>query len=144
MKQKLDKCPNRKITLWRDNCGRWRIFIYMNLTDISTLPLDLIKREKKDFKSKINLLRYIKWRGYKIAINNGWNTQIFQRLQKEHDGKFHFKSNILSRLPNTVEISHKWIFKFSSIRSQHFILGFLMSLRRVLLEFLHVVQRLVY
>ena len=38
-----------------------------------------------------------------ILIKNGWKTQIVQILRDKCDGKFIFKGNFLSRLPNTVE-----------------------------------------
>ena len=46
-----------------------------------------------------------------MTIENGCNTYIFQILREEHDGKFIFKGNMLSRLSKTVELSHKWVLK---------------------------------
>ena len=45
----------------------------------------------------------------KIAINNGWNTHIFQILREKHDGNFLFNGNLLSRLPKPVELSYEWV-----------------------------------
>ena len=42
-------------------------------------------------------------------MDNGCNTQIFQILFKEHDGKFNLSGNIIRIIPNTVELSHKWV-----------------------------------
>ena len=44
-----------------------------------------------------------------MTIENGCNTYIFQILREEHDGKFYFKVDILSILPNPVELSHHWV-----------------------------------
>ena len=47
----------------------------------------------------------------KITIYNSCNTQVAQISREEHDGKFIFKGNMLSRLSKTVELSHKWVLK---------------------------------
>ena len=40
---------------------------------------------------------------------NGLNTQDLQILCDEHDGKFHFKGNMKSRIPKPVELSQEWV-----------------------------------
>ena len=42
-------------------------------------------------------------------INNGCNTQIVQIFFEEQYDEFNFSGNILSRLLNTVVISHEWV-----------------------------------
>ena len=79
----------------------------MNLADDTTFSMALIKRVKSRFNQKIKSPYDTKGRIWKISINNGWNTQIVQILRGKCDGDFIFKVNFLSRLPKSVELSHK-------------------------------------
>ena len=44
-----------------------------------------------------------------IAINYGWNTNIFQRMNDKNDVIFYFQGNMLNILITTVEVSHEWV-----------------------------------
>ena len=86
----------------------------MNLTDGSTFTTPLIKcaitRGNKKIKSTGDTTRRIR----DIAINNGWNTQIFQILCDIRDGK------ILSRPPKPVKITQKCIKKILKYQEPEF------------------------
>ena len=58
----------------------------MKLTDGATITRDMIKREKYIFNQEIKFPRYTKRRIQKIAVKNGWNTQIVQILREISDG----------------------------------------------------------
>ena len=90
---------------------------------------------------KNNFPRDTKQRIQKIAIKNGWNTHIVQIFCEKCDGKFLFKVNMISRLPNPVELSHEWVLKNSSIRIHNFTLDCLMSQKKDLLRSLQDIQR---
>ena len=92
----------------------------MNLNYIVTFPLELIKCAKLIFNQKIKFSRDMKRHIHTIAIKNGWNTQIIQILYEECDGKFQFYGNLLSRLPNPVELSHKWVLKICKYQEPSF------------------------
>ena len=81
-------------------------FSYMNLTNSTIFPLALVKRATLIFNQSNNLSPITKQFISKIAINNVWNTQVVHILCEKHDGKFHSKGNILSRIPKPIEISH--------------------------------------
>ena len=74
----------------------------MNLTDVATFLVDLVKRAKYIFdhlkKNPCDTKRHIR----EIAINNGCNTHFVHILREKRDGNFLFKGKFLSRLQKTV------------------------------------------
>ena len=84
---------------------------YTNLTDGATFLLKLIKHEETIINHKIDFRCDKEQYVCTIALNSGCKTQIVQILHKECDRKFHFFGNLLSRLQNPVELSHKWVLK---------------------------------
>ena len=81
----------------------------MSLTDDATFLTSLIKRAETRVNQKIIFLRDTKRCIQEIAINNGCNTHFFRVLREILDRNFLFKGNLLSRLPKSVELSHKCI-----------------------------------
>ena len=59
---------------------------------------------KNDIQSKLNFTNDTKLHINTITIHNGCNTPFVKILCKEREGNFNFKLNLLSRLPNTVEL----------------------------------------
>ena len=80
-------------------------FAYKNLTDIETFPTTLIKHEKQRINQDFNFPRDTKQQIRENVTNNSCNTQIVQILCKKRDVKFLFNGNLLSLLPNPLEIS---------------------------------------
>ena len=108
-------------------------FAYMNLTGGATFPMALAKRTK----SRINQNNFHMTQSdayAKLQINNCWDTQVFQILNEERDGKFVFKVNMLSRLTKNVEISHEWVLEHFNYQEPYFYSIFLMGQKKDLLN----------
>ena len=84
-------------------------FDYIILTNSLTFTTALIKyaesRFNQEIKFPLNTKQYIQ----EIAINNDWNIHIVHILLEKRDGKFLFKMNSLSKLPNNFGLPHEWI-----------------------------------
>ena len=65
--------------------------------------------QKSELIRKIFFPREKKRHIYSTTINNSCNTQIVKIFHAECDGNFNFSVDMLSRLPNPVEISHEWL-----------------------------------
>ena len=101
----------------------------------------LIKHAKLRFNPKIRFPRDTKQGIHKTTIINGCNTQVVHILSEEHVGDFIFKRNILRRLPEPVELSHEWVLKIFKYQELEFMLDYLMSKKKDILNFLQAVKR---
>ena len=108
--------------------------------DLFTVP---DQKWKINIQSRIDFPRDINQYISITTIINLWNKKVVNILGEERNGIFLSNVTMLSRLPKPVELSHKWVLKNSSIRSQNFTLYDLMSHKKFLLKFLQDAQMLV-
>ena len=83
----------------------------MNLIDGATFLTPLIKCAKTRINKKIKFPHDPKRRIWEIAINNGWNTQIFPIWCEMRNVNFLFKGNLFRRIPKPAELTYKCIKK---------------------------------
>ena len=95
----------------------------MYLNDGATFITPLIKLATTRVNQNINFRRDTKRHIRYIAINNGWNTQIFQLLREMHDEIFIVKGKFLSRPPKYDELSHECIKKIFKYQEPEFYSG---------------------
>ena len=91
----------------------------------------ILKKTPRDTKRRIR----------KISIKNALNTLIVHILCEKHDGEFLFKVNLISRLPNPVELSQEWVLTNLKYKEPFFIIYCLVSQERDRLKSLQGVKK---